>query len=69
MRTVYPRAFIFHMLIGHGEDITPISFELTWSKGKLTRVTYVKNYVNMVFAYYLENCLSQSFVISHPDRR
>jgi len=41
------------MLNGLGEDMTPIDFEFTRSKGKVTRFTYVKN-VNMFFVHYLE---------------
>jgi len=40
LRTVDYRVFIFHMLIGLGEEKTHIDFEFTGSK--VTRVTYVK---------------------------
>jgi len=53
------------MLIGIGGDMSPFDFEFTRSKGKVTSVTFVKKYINMVFAF--ENCLSQSFYIPHAD--
>ena len=61
----YHRGFIFHMPIGIGGDMTPFDFLFTMSKSKVTRVTFVKKDVNMVFA--LGNCLSQSFYIPHAD--
>jgi len=51
LQTVYHRAFIFHMLIGLGKDMTPIDFGITMSKGNVTRVTFLKRNVNMVFAH------------------
>jgi len=36
--------FIFHMLIGLYEDMTPVDFVFTWSKVKVTMVTFVINY-------------------------
>ena len=35
------RALIFHMLIGIGKDKKPIDVGFTWSKVKVTRVTFV----------------------------
>ena len=57
------------MLIGLGEDMAPIDFEFTRSKGKVTSVTFFlkKKRKHMVFAHYLENNLSQSVYISHAD--
>jgi len=46
------------MLIGIGVDMAPLR-----SKDKVARVHFVKQNVNMVFAF--ENCLSQSFYIPH----
>jgi len=37
LRTVYHRSFIFYVLIGFSEGLTPINFV------KVTRVTFVKN--------------------------
>ena len=54
------------MLIGRCEVITPIDFEFTRSKGKVTRVTFVKKCVNMDFAHYLENWLSRAFIFHMP---
>jgi len=53
------------MLISLSEDMTPIEFGFTRLKVKVTRVT-CKN-ANMVFGFYIENYLSQSFHISHAD--
>jgi len=53
------------MLIGLGEDKKPIEFGFTRLKGKVTRVSFVKN--KMFSAHYFENNLSQSFYISHAD--
>jgi len=36
LRTVYHRAFIFHMLIGLGEDMSPDVFMFTRSNVKVT---------------------------------
>jgi len=55
----------FHTSYADLVRTTPIVIEVTWSKGKVTRVT--KRNVNMVSVNYLENCLSQSFYISHSD--
>ena len=38
LRTVYHRVFIFHMLIGLGEDKTAIDIGITMSKVKVTFV-------------------------------
>jgi len=49
---IYYRAFICNVLR------TPIDFGFTRSKVKVTMVIFVTNNVNMVFAFYLENCLT-----------
>ena len=56
LRTSYHRTTIFHMLFGLGRMMTPIGFGFTRLKVKVTKVTCVNVY--MVFAHYLENCLS-----------
>jgi len=43
LRTVYHRAFIFHMLIGPGETLTPMDFVFFMGRVKVTLVTFVKN--------------------------
>jgi len=48
LRNVYHITFIFHILIGLSKNMTPIDFKFTRSKGKVTRVTFVKYYVTMV---------------------
>jgi len=40
--TVHYRASICYVPIGLSKDKTPIDFEFTRSKGKVTRVTFVK---------------------------
>ena len=40
LRTVYHRAFIFHMFIGLGKDMTSIDFGFTWSKVRITTVLF-----------------------------
>jgi len=57
---------MFHMLIGLGEAMTPFDFRFNRLKIKVTRVTCKKN-VHMVSVHYLENCISQTFHISHAD--
>jgi len=37
--------------IGHGHKMTPIKFEVTWSKGKVILAFYVKT---ILFGQYLE---------------
>ena len=49
------------MLIIRIKDYTPIEFRF---KGKVTRADFVKK-IKTCFAHYLENCLLQSFYISH----
>jgi len=44
LRTIYHRAFIFHVL---WEGKTPIHFGFTMSKVKVTMVIFVTNHVNM----------------------
>ena len=39
------RALLFYLLIIPGENMIPNNFEITRSKVKVTRVTYVINYV------------------------
>jgi len=56
---------IFHMLIGLGENMTPIDFEFTRLRSR-SQGSLVKD-VNMVSTHYLENDLSQSFYILHAD--
>ena len=65
LRIVYHKAFIFYTVIGLGEDMTPNGFKFTRSNGIRSQGS-LKN-VNMVFAHYLEYCLSQSFDISHAN--
>jgi len=55
------------MLIGLVEGMANIDIAFTRLKVKVTMFTFVKNNVNMVSAYYLENSLSQRFHISHAD--
>ena len=62
-RRLFIRAFIFHMLIGLGEDKNTIDFGFTRSKVKVIKVTFVKKFSTQ----YLENYLSYSFHISHAD--
>jgi len=66
LRTIYHSAVIFYMLIGFDKDMTPIDFRFTRSKVMVTMVTCKSN-VNMVSPQYFENCLRQSFHISHAD--
>jgi len=40
LKTIYHRAFIFHMLIGLGKDKTPINIGFIRSKVKVTWVTF-----------------------------
>ena len=42
MKTIYHRAFIYHVLIGLGENKNLIDFGFTGSKVKVTSVTFVK---------------------------
>ena len=49
LRTVYHRAFIFHMLIDLGENTMPDVLKFTMSKVKVTWVTFVINYVNSFY--------------------
>jgi len=51
------------MLIGLVKDMTNIDFGFTRSKVKVKRVLFV----NMVYAHFLENYLSQSVYIKHAD--
>jgi len=48
-RTVYPRAFIFYMLIGLVEGMIPLIFKFTRSTDKVTRVTFVKVCKHLLF--------------------
>jgi len=64
LRTIFHRAFISFVLIGLSEDKTFVDFGFTRSK---SQGSLFKKNVNKVFANYLENCLSQSFQISHAD--
>jgi len=64
MITIYHKAFISDVLIALSKDNTSIDFGFTRSKVKVTMATFVKN-VNMVFAHYLRNFLSQNVIISH----
>jgi len=43
LKTVYHRAFIFHMLIGLGENMISDVFKFTRSKVKVRCVTFVSN--------------------------
>ena len=43
------QSFIFHMLIGLGEDTCPGVFKFTKSKVKVTWFTFVMNYVNSFY--------------------
>jgi len=54
------------MLIGLGENMTPIDVEFTRLMCKVTGVTFVKK-CKHDYADYLEKCLSQSFYISYAD--
>ena len=49
LRTVCHRAFIFHMIIGPGECLTPIDFVYFGGRVKVTRVTFVKKGFSSVF--------------------
>ena len=64
LRIIQLSAFIFHMLISL---IDSIDIEFTWSKVKVIRIKFVKKTVNIVLTYYLENCLSQGFHVSHAN--
>jgi len=66
LKTIYHRAFIFYMLIGRRKDMTSIDFEFIRFKVKVTRVTCLKK-EKMLTTHYLENCLSETFNISHAD--
>ena len=55
------------MLIGYGENMTPIDVEFTRFMCKVTGATFVKKICKHDFADYLEKCLSQSFYISYAD--
>jgi len=55
------------MLIGYGENMTPIDVEFTRLMCKVTEATFVKKICKHDFADYLEKCLSQSFYISYAD--
>ena len=46
LKTVDCRAFIFHMLIGLGENMITDVFKFTRPKVKVTWVIFVINYVN-----------------------
>ena len=48
-KTVYHKAFIFHMLFGLGENMSPGVFKFTRSKVKVTWVTFVVNFVNSFY--------------------
>ena len=63
---IYNVAFISYVVISLSKDKTSFDFGITRSKVKVISVTLYKN-VNIVFAYYLENRLSQSFHFSHAD--
>ena len=56
-------AFIFHMLVDLGGNMTRFDLGFTRSKVKVKRFFFVK----MVSAHFLENSLSQSYHISHFD--
>ena len=50
LRTIYCRAFIFHMVIGHYEDMIPIDFGFTRVKVKVTVFFFLiilKNYFSI----------------------
>ena len=66
LKTFY-HPFICNVLIALSEGKTPIDCGFTRSKVKVLIVVFVTNNVNMVSASYLENCLTQSFYISHAD--
>ena len=61
LRSIYHRAFICNVLIAVSEDKTPID------KGQGRSGHFCKIYVNMVFAHYLEDCLSKRTHISHTN--
>jgi len=53
LRTIYHRAFVFHVQIGPGKDKNPIDFRVIKSKVNVKRVTFVK--MLMFSALFLEN--------------
>jgi len=60
------QCFHNHMLIGLREKMTLLILRSLGRRVRSQRWLLQKN-VDMVFAHYLENCLSQSFYISHDD--
>jgi len=49
---IYHRAFIFYILIGVGEGLSPIAFMSFSSKDKVTLFTFVKRGICLLYFYY-----------------
>ena len=48
LRTIYHKAFIFHMLIGLDRDLTHIDIGVIRSKVKVRRITFVKIWFSLI---------------------